>query len=202
MRNPHTPETRAKISAAHTGKSLSEEHKQRIGAAQKGRHRSAETRAKISAALQGKTFSAESKQKMSAARKGKPIPGLRAYHATHKFTPSETQIESVRAANRARALPEEERKARRKTSGRASRLKDRYGITLAEYEALLAAQGGVCAICRKACSTGKSLAVDHNHETKVVRGLLCRKCNRGIGHFNDDRTLLQEAINYLSAKLE
>lgn len=51
-----------------------------------------------------------------------------------------------------------------------------YGLTLAQYEALRAAQGFVCAICLKP-SRVRRLAVDHDHVTGAVRGLLCRRCN-------------------------
>lgn len=54
-----------------------------------------------------------------------------------------------------------------------------YGITAVEYDALLAAQGGRCAICRARPKT-KRLAVDHNHATGAVRGLLCSRCNHDL----------------------
>lgn len=57
-----------------------------------------------------------------------------------------------------------------------------YGITEAEYEAILFAQGGVCAICGRAKGISKALAVDHDHKLgsgrEAVRGLLCDTCNR------------------------
>jgi hypothetical protein len=67
----HTPEHRAKLSAAHKGKTLSPEHKAKISAGKKGIHRSPETKEKISAAQKGKTLSPETKEKISAAMKGK-----------------------------------------------------------------------------------------------------------------------------------
>ena len=75
------------------------------------------------------------------------------------------------------------------------------GITLAEYDALMHAQGGVCAVCRKAAAGRHSrdvrLVVDHCHETGVTRGLLCNNCNRAIGLLGDDPILLRRAITYL-----
>jgi hypothetical protein len=56
-----------------------------------------------------------------------------------------------------------------------------FGITLEQYDEMLAAQGGGCAICGRACLTGRALAVDHDHETGVVRALLCVICNRYLG---------------------
>jgi len=79
-----------------------------------------------------------------------------------------------------------------------------YGITVEEYNALLRRQSGVCGICGKDepaehGRTGKQfrLAVDHCHETGVVRGLLCQKCNRAIGLLGDDPQALRKAISYL-----
>lgn len=78
-----------------------------------------------------------------------------------------------------------------------SRLRRTYGITLDEYEAMAASQGGVCAICRRPSQIARSLTVDHCHETGRVRGLLCHNCNLGIGHFRDCSEALTSAITYL-----
>lgn len=84
-----------------------------------------------------------------------------------------------------------------------------FGITLAQYDAMLESQSGVCLICQKPETridnrTGKPsrLAVDHCHGTKKVRGLLCSACNKGIGHFKDSPTLLRQAALYLEAHNE
>lgn len=61
-------------------------------------------------------------------------------------------------------------------------LQKTYGISIAEYDRLLAAQSGRCAICR-GLSGGKNLAVDHNHKTGEVRGLLCKRCNSAIARW-------------------
>ena len=73
-----------------------------------------------------------------------------------------------------------------------------YGITLEEIQSIRKAQGGLCAICRKAPMNGK-LYVDHNHTTGKVRGLLCLHCNLGLGHFNDSLIGLSAAVRYLIA---
>ena len=75
----------------------------------------------------------------------------------------------------------------------------KLGITKQEYTAILEKQNGVCAICSNVCS--KSLAVDHDHATGVIRGLLCNKCNRGIGYLQDSPEILQKALNYLKGSL-
>lgn len=83
-------------------------------------------------------------------------------------------------------------------------LKRTYGLTIEEYNLLLRLQNYVCAICRRSevarTSTKhrtRTLAVDHCHLTQKIRGLLCHKCNTGIGNFNDSAQLLQAAIQYL-----
>jgi len=72
-------------------------------------------------------------------------------------------------------------------------------VGLAEYNALLEIQGGVCAICGSddPKTGGRSFAVDHDHVTGKVRGLLCSPCNRALGGFNDDPVRLQRAVDYL-----
>lgn len=80
----------------------------------------------------------------------------------------------------------------------------KYGITQAKYDAMLAEQGGVCAICKLPESRENqfgvmSLAVDHDHETGRVRGLLCSYCNRALGGFRDSAALLRTAAEYLEA---
>jgi hypothetical protein len=78
-----------------------------------------------------------------------------------------------------------------------------YGITAEDYYNMLAAQNNKCAICESEevnssrVSSGK-LFIDHSHTTGKVRGLLCSKCNHGIGLLNDDTALLQKAIEYLN----
>lgn len=80
-----------------------------------------------------------------------------------------------------------------------------YGLTVGDYEALLEQQHGVCAIChqpetqRSRWGGIKSLAVDHDHETNKVRGLLCNRCNSVLGWSNNDPDLLVAAILYLEA---
>src|SRR5262245_51094954 len=73
----------------------------------------------------------------------------------------------------------------------------RYGITPAEYDALLEKQGGLCAICRK--RSKQRLCVDHCHLTGTVRGLLCTSCNLGLGSLKDDQASLVAALAYLGA---
>jgi hypothetical protein len=75
-------------------------------------------------------------------------------------------------------------------------LKNNYNITLEEYNQLFESQNGKCAICNKE-QQNKLLAVDHNHNTNQIRGLLCSKCNLALGLFYDNINNLKAAILYL-----
>lgn len=75
----------------------------------------------------------------------------------------------------------------------------RYGITLDEFAARLAAQGGRCLLCHTDTPGGQGhFHVDHCHDTNRVRGLLCSRCNVGIGMLGHDVGVLRRAIDYLS----
>lgn len=75
------------------------------------------------------------------------------------------------------------RKAKQKLNDRKRHLGRKYGITPEQWDAMFAAQSGVCAICKVPDRTGKhgKLVVDHCHSTGRVRGLLCTPCNISIG---------------------
>jgi hypothetical protein len=77
-------------------------------------------------------------------------------------------------------------------------IKRLYGISRADYDALLVRQGGLCAICRKPSKL--RLCVDHCHFTGMIRGLLCRKCNSGLGCLGEDQRALVAALAYLGAR--
>lgn len=77
-------------------------------------------------------------------------------------------------------------------------IKRKYGITAAVYEEMMARQNRSCAICkRSAVELGKTLAVDHDHVTNAVRGLLCAECNRMLGCAADVPSRLVSAAEYL-----
>ena len=90
-----------------------------------------------------------------------------------------------------------------KEYGRRSILKKRYGITADQYDQMIIDQNNGCAICGSTEMGGRGegtrLAVDHNHETGKVRGLLCTSCNNGLGRFKDDPELLVKAATYLKS---
>lgn len=78
-------------------------------------------------------------------------------------------------------------------------LTTQFGINYNQYNAMLAEQKHVCAICKKPEEyLHKTLAVDHCHTTKQVRGLLCSACNMALGKFEDNIEYLQNAIQYLT----
>lgn len=82
---------------------------------------------------------------------------------------------------------------------RENRLRLRYGLTSEKYSTLLALQGDCCAICRTIAPThGRRLAVDHDHDTGAVRGLLCGPCNRAIGYLGDSPDRVAAALFYLT----
>ncbi len=71
----------------------------------------------------------------------------------------------------------------------------RYGMSLEDFDALWARQGGVCAICK----SSDRLCVDHCHATRKVRGFLCDGCNLGLGYFRDDPNRLRAGAAYVEA---
>jgi hypothetical protein len=89
-----------------------------------------------------------------------------------------------------RELPENKQR-----QARVRRLR-KYGLSEETFSALLGSQGGVCAICK----IEEPTAVDHDHSTGQVRGLLCHLCNAGLGHFQDDIGRLDAAKTYLTNK--
>jgi len=89
-----------------------------------------------------------------------------------------------------------------------SKLKRLYGITVEDYNRILADQGGACALCRSTTPESGNrkykkrvrsvFDVDHDHKTGKVRGLLCTRCNRLVGLANDDPNTARRLVEYLS----
>ena len=79
------------------------------------------------------------------------------------------------------------------------RLLYNYNLSITRRQELYDLQGGLCPICKRALDSnfGRRVNVDHNHVTNDVRGLLCTRCNTGLGKFEDDPVLLERARNYL-----
>ena len=79
---------------------------------------------------------------------------------------------------------------------RERNLKVKFKMSVQEYDALLTNQSGVCKICSRP-PKNKRLAVDHNHETGNIRGLLCGPCNTALSHVERTSNFSQKALKYL-----
>lgn len=84
---------------------------------------------------------------------------------------------------------------------RHEQLRSVFRIGIEDYEKMLADQGGVCAICGTSDSGKFTFAVDHNHKTNRIRGILCHWCNKGLGQFYDNPKNLRRAADYLDGSL-
>lgn len=139
-------------------------------------------------------FSKNARAKDGLQRKCKPCASA----ATIKWQrENREKHEEKRKRYRENMTPEE-----RSREMRRDNLRQKYNISLEDYDRMLDEHGGVCAICgnpERSVRAGKPvpLAVDHDHATGAVRGLLCHGCNTGIGHLRDDTGLLRSAIEYL-----
>ena len=85
---------------------------------------------------------------------------------------------------------------------RASTIRRRFGVTTEQYDEMLARQNGGCAICGKTNPNGHRLAIDHNHRSGKVRGLLCRNCNSAIGQLLDSPELIRKAADYVESQAD
>lgn len=104
----------------------------------------------------------------------------------------------IKAAGRCATHHREAQQRRRQQAAETRRGKV-YGLQPGEYDRIKEAQGGVCAICGRARGVSRALAVDHDHETGYVRGLLCSVDNKLLGHARDDVEFFRRAIAYLEA---
>ena len=120
-------------------------------------------------------------------------------HTIAKYKTREDLISARNEARKARGKQDHDPIQHRKRM-----LKRNYGVTVEQYDQMLKAQNGVCAICGKpetrVAHGGvgiRPLSVDHCHESKNIRGLLCSHCNTALGLLNDDVDLFLKAIEYL-----
>jgi Recombination endonuclease VII len=115
----------------------------------------------------------------------------------------EREIARVRAWQRAN--PERLKAWREKNRPRVLKqlreihLRNKFSLTIEEYDTILESQGGVCALCDAAPTPGISLHVDHDHGTGEIRGLLCVRCNNALGLFREDPDLLKRAARYVTS---
>lgn len=80
---------------------------------------------------------------------------------------------------------------------RTSNQRRKYGLEPGDFEALFSAQGNCCSLCKTDIPGGRGWSVDHDHETMIVRGILCHGCNTGLGLLKEDSELLLRAVEYL-----
>lgn len=134
-------------------------------------------------------------------RSGNKTPEYRARQNAYKGRPEVKAREKA-----AREMPEAaaRRKAYRDSPKEQARRKPyllmrKYGISSDDYNAMFNSQGGCCLICnRHQIEFQRALAIDHDHETGEIRGLLCGPCNTGLGLFRDSAEILTRAIDYLT----
>ncbi len=88
-------------------------------------------------------------------------------------------------------------RSRHKLSTKLSRIKKEYKISKDEYIELVKSHDSSCAICNTKYDDSFQLHIDHCHSSSIVRGLLCQKCNQGLGLFGDNVEILMKAIEYL-----
>lgn len=138
---------------------------------------------------------------------GRPRGKCRACYSEYQKERYQKDLERRKAMSRADFAANRERRmettrawrARNPRKMRDARLRRTWGIGIDEYEALLVAQGGRCAVCH-GTDTGirwACFAVDHDHNTGAIRGLLCRRCNVAIGLFEDTAEFLRSGADYL-----
>jgi len=126
----------------------------------------------------------------------------KAYYKSHKEEISEWGKRYHQEHKEERNKYTLEWRERNPDSSRQAQMR-KYDITLEDYDNLLSIQGGVCAICGKpetSTQKGKAvcLSVDHDHSTSVVRGLLCYRCNAGIGMLMEDPEIILSAYRYVT----
>jgi hypothetical protein len=111
---------------------------------------------------------------------------------SRKYSKEHIEQERERSQRWRKLYPDQARNAVRR-----AKYKRKYGITTKEAEQLLIAiQTGVCAICG-GNRDKRRLHIDHDHNTGKIRGILCGKCNRGLGHFADNSDWLHKAGDYI-----
>jgi len=154
----------------------------------------------------GMKHSEETKKKMSIAKKGRKLPDNHPFKIKGREPWNKGLKEPKEEYNRKRLEWANKNRGKRTFQARRSYLKIKFGITQNEFNKLLNAQNFKCKICGekynmsidKVGRVRPNFHIDHNHKTGEIRGLLCSKCNLGIGYFKDSKELLIKAARYLS----
>ena len=164
----------------------------------------------------GQSEDTPERKKKTLKRKKKKARWSRNYRKTHKVELRDYQRAWRAEKRKDPEFVEKERKKNR-TYSRNKRYAA-YGMTIADYNVMKAQQSGLCLICKgkrkrkkpnpkkknkdRRRHNGKRLCVDHCHKPKMVRGLLCGRCNCMIGYGDDDPWILNEGRKYLIAFLK
>lgn len=148
--------------------------------------------------VRNRTLSPEAKAKKAARAAVRYVENRDAMRAQGK---------AYYEANRDQVLARQAQYGREKATEirryqRAYRLRKTYGMTVADYDRMFAAQGGVCAICHQPEPVVASLPVDHDHNTGRVRALLCTPCNTALGLTGEEPARLRALADYLETHRE
>lgn len=124
-----------------------------------------------------------------AAHRDERVAYAAEYYATNRSALRDQQYE-YNLTKRSKGDP---------VKGRQYHLMNKYGMTQDDYDAILVAQDGACAICGTSEPGGGNayFHIDHDHETGAIRGLLCKSCNLGIGHARESVDILMAMAAYL-----
>ena len=114
-----------------------------------------------------------------------------------KYYASHQEKEKAQMKEYAKNNPSKISEPSARAKQRDKRLQKTFGISSSEYDSILVAQNGLCAICNQPNQTQYPLAVDHDHTTGKVRELLCLRCNTGLGLAFENITILTAMIMYL-----
>jgi hypothetical protein len=137
-------------------------------------------------------------RKWYAAHSDKAKANSRAWRAKNKDKVKAYNVAWYAERHNRKELSAFNRKAYR-SYRRAHHINKKFGMSTEQYEAMVATQNGHCALCPQVDLAEKRLAVDHDHKTGKVRALLCDRCNRGIGFFDEVSKRLRAAADYLDA---
>lgn len=115
-----------------------------------------------------------------------------------------TDLEDRKAKARVRAKQwRSDNPERSRTHGTNRHYQSKWGLTIEQVDQMIAAQGGVCRICRKPDPREIRLCIDHDHGTGQIRGLLCTHCNwRLLGGTGDDPEFYERVVQYLRGTLD
>ena len=119
------------------------------------------------------------------------------YHDEHKEEIKKKRIEYFKQYRQKNRKEIAKHQREYYLNNRISVIERHYNLSYGAWLEMWESQNGKCAICEKVFDSPSDACVDHNHETGEIRGLLCIKCNYGLGQFNDNLQLLENAIEYL-----